>query len=181
MVFNLIVGLGNPGVMYSHTRHNIGWLVLDKLATSIHMAWTKSLKFNALIIKYITPTNTYIFLKPQTYMNLSGTSVVKAIHYFKINLDNVLIIHDDLYLDFLKIRWKIKGTAGGHNGIQNIIDCLNSDAFQRCKVGIRAQNMVHEPMKDFVLTQLNNEEQLQLQLSLPTIVAFIMNKLQLSL
>ena len=113
IVMKLVVGLGNPGNEYKNTRHNVGYIVVDNYLGSV--LWQK--KFQGLIYK----KNNTIFLKPTTYMNLSGISVKKVIDYYKIPIDNILIIHDDLDLPLGKYKIKFNSSSGGHNGIKSLI------------------------------------------------------------
>ena len=147
----LIVGLGNPGKKYENTRHNIGFLVLDKFLNS--KKW--STKFNGLYTEEIVNGEKVIFLKPQSFMNLSGGVVKKFVEYFDISIDNILIIQDDLDLDIGKFRIKYDSSAGGHNGIKDIINCLSTQKFLRLKVGI--SNAIGDT-KDYVLSSFSKKE-----------------------
>lgn len=148
----LIVGLGNPGQNYMKTRHNIGFMVLDNYLNQ--PCWQS--KFQALYTTLNINNEKVYFLKPQTFMNLSGDSVVEFIHYFKINPQDILVIHDDLDLPLGKYRIKINSTAGGHNGIKSLINRLGTNSFARLKIGIsRNQN---EDTKDYVLGKFTKEE-----------------------
>ncbi len=150
----LIVGLGNPGNEYTNTRHNIGFYYLDLLVDKLKLSYKE--KFDGLYVKTKINGNDVIFLKPQTYMNLSGESVVKFVNYFKIKNEDILVIHDDLDLDFGRIKLKENGSSGGHNGIKNIIVNLNSEDFKRLKIGI--SNNKEFDTKDYVLGKFSKEE-----------------------
>ena len=131
----LVVGLGNPGAKYESTRHNMGFLVADKLAQN------EKLKFNKLRFKAWTATwevggEKVLLMKPQTYMNLSGEAVGQAARFYKIPADHVLVISDDISLPAGKLRIRAGGSAGGHNGLKNIIQHLGTDRFPRIKVGV---------------------------------------------
>lgn len=148
----LIVGLGNPGQNYTKTRHNIGFMVLDNYLNQTN--WQS--KFQALYTTLNINNEKVYFLKPQTFMNLSGDSVVEFVHYFKINPQDILVIHDDLDLPLGKYRIKINSTAGGHNGIKSLINRLGTNSFARLKIGIsRNQNA---DTKDYVLGHFTQEE-----------------------
>jgi PTH1 family peptidyl-tRNA hydrolase len=127
----LIVGLGNPGKEYENTRHNLGFVVIDQLANKLNVELNKK-KFNGLYYQ----TQDYILLKPQTYMNNSGECIVAFLNYFQIELDNLLVIYDDIALPVGKFRYRLQGSAGGHNGVKNIIELLGSKHFKRLRIGI---------------------------------------------
>lgn len=128
----LIVGLGNPGKEYEKTRHNVGFLVLDAYLSSTN--WQK--KFDGLIQLQNIGGEKVLFLKPTTYMNLSGNSVLKAMQYYDLSIDDILIIQDDMDLEVGKYKLKKDSSAGGHNGIKSIISSLGTNAFSRLKIGI---------------------------------------------
>ncbi len=157
----LIVGLGNPGSQYKDTRHNVGFMCIDAfLATEgVKMAIDK--KFNAEISIISKNNSKVIVAKPLTYMNLSGNSVSAIANYYKINSENIIIIHDDLNLDFGKLRIKRKGSAGGQNGIKDIISKLATEDFNRLKFGIGLDQRI--PVKDYVLSKFSKNELIQLE------------------
>lgn len=136
-IMKLIVGLGNPGEKYQATRHNMGFRVLDELAETLNVSSFKT-GFNSCYQKVNFGEETLILMKPQTYMNLSGTAVKEIVDYYKIDLDDILVISDDVSLDVGRIRLREKGTSGGQKGLENIIQCLGSTQFKRLKVGIGA-------------------------------------------
>ncbi len=132
----IIVGLGNPGREYSNTRHNIGWEVIDALASE-HRIDVLEKKHKAIIGKGVIAGQKCILVKPQTYMNLSGESVRQVLDYYKVDEEQELIvISDDVSLDVGQIRIRKKGSAGGHNGLKSIIGHLGHDVFQRVKMGV---------------------------------------------
>ncbi|MCD6543301.1 MAG: aminoacyl-tRNA hydrolase [Flavobacteriaceae bacterium] len=152
----LIVGLGNIGSKYENTRHNIGFKILDKIAKNKKINWeTKKL---GDLSRFRYKGRTFILLKPNTFMNLSG----KAIKYWqnieKIPLENILIVTDDLNLPFGSIRLKTKGSAGGHNGLINTIDYLQTQNFSRLRFGVGAEYRKGNQI-DYVLGEWNDEEQ----------------------
>jgi len=130
----LIVGLGNPGKEYALTRHNIGFMVIDELIKDFNIDYRGGFKGD-YAVSDIFNKRVY-FLKPQTYMNLSGDSVSAIANYFKIETDNILVVHDDIDMEFGKFKLKKGGSSGGHNGIRSIITCLDSEDFIRAKCGI---------------------------------------------
>lgn len=148
IVMKLVVGLGNPGNEYKNTRHNVGYIVVDNYLGSV--LWQK--KFQGLIYK----KNNTIFLKPTTYMNLSGISVKKVIDYYKIPIDNILIIHDDLDLPLGKYKIKFNSSSGGHNGIKSLITELNTQNFCRLKIGISHDKNI--PTADYVTSNFSPTE-----------------------
>ncbi|MDY3281265.1 aminoacyl-tRNA hydrolase [Dysosmobacter sp.] len=133
----LVVGLGNPGEKYARTRHNMGFLTLDLLAEREHVKIDR-IKFKATTAQATVGGARCLLLKPQTYMNLSGEAVREAAQFYKIPADHVLVIYDDVSLPVGKIRVRPSGSAGGHNGIKNIIAHLGTDQFPRVKIGTGA-------------------------------------------
>ena len=133
----LVVGLGNPGEKYARTRHNMGFLTLDLLAEREHVKIDR-IKFKATTAQASLGGARCLLLKPQTYMNLSGEAVREAAQFYKIPADHVLVIYDDVSLPVGKIRVRPSGSAGGHNGIKNIIAHLGTDQFPRVKIGTGA-------------------------------------------
>jgi PTH1 family peptidyl-tRNA hydrolase len=134
MSFQLIVGLGNPGRQYEDTRHNIGFMVLDRLAADSGVAFQSSPKWQCHLAKL--PESGTLLLKPQTFMNLSGRAIRQVLAFHKWPPDSMLVIYDDAALPLGRLRFREKGSAGGHNGIKSIIEHLGSDSFPRLKIGI---------------------------------------------
>ena len=148
----LVVGLGNPGKEYNLTRHNVGFMILDNFLGDVK--W--STKFNGLYYERNINDEKYIFVKPQSYMNLSGSVVKKFINFYKIDSKDLLVIHDDLDLPVGKYRIKINSSAGGHNGIKDIISCLNTNEFVRLKIGISQNRNIDT--KDYVLGKFSKND-----------------------
>lgn len=148
----LIVGLGNPGKKYDLTRHNVGFMVLDNYLKDV----TLKEKFNGLYYKTNLFGEEVIFLKPLSYMNLSGVVVQKFAHFFKIESNNILIIRDDLDLELGKAKIKFDSSSGGDNGIKSIINSLNTKEFGQYKIGISNNKNVNKV--DFVLGKFNEGE-----------------------
>lgn len=163
----LIVGIGNPGKEYKNTRHNIGFNVLDNYASFHSVEITKE-KFNGLYVDFILNGEKIVLLKPLSYVNLSGIVVKKYVDYFNISIDDVLIISDDLDLDFGKIRLRLSGSSGGHNGLKSIEANLGTKNYKRMKFGI--SNNKNIDTKDYVLGSLSSEEDKKLKEILPTTV-----------
>jgi len=161
----LIVGLGNPGARYDHTRHNVGFMALEHFADSLgRVSWQE--KFNGRYSRCRLEGQTVLLAEPLTYMNRSGQFVAPLARYFKIPLQNILVLHDDLDLDFGRIKVVARGGSGGHNGIRSLIAELGSSDFARLKIGIgRPEKNDHGysiPIEQFVLSRFaqNEEEQL---------------------
>ena len=151
----LIVGLGNPGNEYENTRHNMGFILLDFFAEKHNIKINKE-KFNGLYAQTTINGEKVILLKPLSFMNLSGEVVEKYVNFYKINIDDILIINDDLDLDFGRIKLKMSGSSGGHNGLKNIILHLNTENFKRLKIGISKNKLIDT--KDYVLGKFKKEE-----------------------
>ena len=145
----LIVGLGNPGAKYEHTRHNMGFLTVDLLAEKVGPL--NKVKFKAAYNILNFADCKCLVMKPQTYMNLSGEAVREAAQFYKIPADHVLVIYDDVSLPVGKLRVRPTGSAGGHNGIKNIIAHLGTQEFPRIKIGVGAPDGVEKDMVDHVL------------------------------
>ncbi len=153
----IIVGLGNPSSRYEGTRHNIGFDVIDRISEEYHIP-VDTRKYRALIGKGVIDGTKVILAKPQTFMNLSGESVRELVDYYKIDEENELIVvYDDISLDVGKIRIRKKGSAGGHNGIKNIIAHLGHDVFMRVKVGVGEKPKGYD-LADYVLGHFSKEE-----------------------
>lgn len=132
----LIVGLGNPGSEYEHTRHNIGFDFIDELAYTLKTNFKPEKKFYGLLAKTILPEGVLWLLKPSTYMNKSGTSVQALANFYKIKPDEILVVHDELDIPCGQVRFKKGGSNGGHNGLKDIQSCLGSADFYRLRIGI---------------------------------------------
>lgn len=155
----LIVGLGNPGNEYNFTRHNSGFLALDFYAKIKGLDWEKHPKFGAIYLR----EGDKIFIKPQGFYNTSGVPVKAFLNFYKIPLEDLLIICDDFNLDFGKIRQREKGSAGGNNGLKSIIKELNTDEFPRLRIGTGNDELRKKlGDMDFVLSRFTPEEKAQL-------------------
>ncbi|OPJ61081.1 aminoacyl-tRNA hydrolase [Clostridium oryzae] len=131
----LIVGLGNPGSEYTGTRHNIGFGLVDLAAKKYNIVINR-IKFKGEYGEGKIGNEKVVLLKPQTYMNLSGESLAEVVKFYKIPLENIIVIYDDMSLQLGRLRIRPKGSSGGHNGIKSIIKCLGSDTFPRIKIGV---------------------------------------------
>ena len=154
----IIAGLGNPTKEYEGTRHNIGFSVIDKLADKYNISMNEK-KHKAICGKGMIEGEKVILLKPQTYMNLSGESVVDAVNFYKVDPEeDVIIIYDDIDLDVGKLRIRAKGSAGGHNGLKNIIAQLGHENFARIKMGVGEKPAGYD-LADYVLGHFSKEEE----------------------
>ena len=131
----LIVGLGNPGKEYELTRHNCGFRVVDQFVDDIGIDFNKK-DFDGTYAKFKLDDEDIVIFKPLTYMNLSGTAVQKIVHFFKIDLNDIVVVFDDLAIKPGEIRLRLEGSSGGQKGMQNIIDCLGSQNIKRIRIGI---------------------------------------------
>lgn len=157
----LIVGLGNPGQEYEKTRHNVGFLCLKYIAEKLDLTFKYEASFEAMVATKIIDGEKCFFVMPMTYMNLSGNAVSKICRYYKIDLKDFIVIYDDMDLPIGKLRLREKGSAGGHNGIKNIILCLGTDEFKRIRVGISSHANIDA--KDYVLGHFSKEDLLKLK------------------
>ena len=154
----IVVGLGNPGNEYTYTRHNTGFKVIDSLAEALKIEVRKR-KFGARLGTGEFAEKKLILLKPWKFMNLSGQVVATAVGFYKLDLNNLIVVTDDLALDPGKIRLRAKGTAGGHNGLADIIEKLGTNEFARCRVGIGSNiKEVSQNQVDYVLSKPNENQ-----------------------
>ena len=151
----LIVGLGNPGREYINKRHNVGFLVIDKLIEYYNCDNMKN-KFGGLYSETTINNEKVIFLKPQEYINLSGIVIKRYVDYFKIDISDILVINDDLDLKTGSIKIKMSGSSGGHNGLKNIEFCLGTKDYKRIKIGISNNKLIDT--KDYVLGKIDDDD-----------------------
>ena len=161
MIMYIIVGLGNPDDKYAKTRHNIGYDTIDYLADKYNIAMD-FMKHKAVCGKGIIAGEKVILAKPITYMNLSGESVRELVDYYKIDEDELIVIYDDIDLDVGHVRLRRKGSAGGHNGIKNIIAHLGTEEFARIKIGVGAKPKGWD-LVDHVLGRFSDEERVEVE------------------
>ncbi|MGT2667463.1 aminoacyl-tRNA hydrolase [Streptococcus rifensis] len=153
----MIVGLGNPGSKYHETRHNVGFMLVDKLAKAANETFTEDKVFKAEIATIRLNGEKIFLVKPTTFMNKSGEAVHALVTYFGLDIADVIIVYDDLDMEVGKVRFRQKGSAGGHNGIKSIIAHLGTQEFDRVKIGIgRPKNGV--PIHHHVLTRFENDD-----------------------
>ena len=148
----LIVGLGNIGEKYCFTRHNAGFMVLDKLALDKGFSFREESKLKCFLAK----SGDIIYIKPTTFMNLSGEAVRAVMDYYKIDVKDLLIIYDDIALDLGRMRFRANGSDGGHNGIKSIIKHVGTKEFDRLKIGIGPQPNI--PSENYVLQNFPKEQ-----------------------
>lgn len=161
----LIVGLGNPGTKYEMTRHNAGFLALDLFAIHNNVD-IKKLKYHSLVCDIKIGDKKCLLMKPQTFMNHSGEAVGEAAKFYKIPVENVIVISDDTTLDVGKIRIRRKGSAGGHNGLKSIIAHLGSENFPRVKIGVGKKPNAYMDLADWVLGRFPKEQEADLKAAL---------------
>lgn len=160
----VVVGLGNPGKQYENTRHNVGFNVIDILAKEYCISVSK-IKHKALIGEGRVGSEKVLLVKPQTYMNLSGETLIDIYNYYKVDMENIIVIYDDIDLDVGKIRIRKKGSGGTHNGMRSIIKCLGANDFPRVRVGV-SKPKPEQDLADFVLSRFRKEESDDVELGL---------------
>lgn len=147
----LVVGLGNIGDKYCFTRHNVGFMVVDKWAIMNDVTFKEEKKLKCMMTKFKRGFEDVMLIKPTTFMNLSGDAVIAVANYYKIDVEDIIIVYDDLSLELGKIRFRPNGSDGGHNGIKSVIKCLGTSNLARLKVGIGPQPPI--PAENFVLQE----------------------------
>ena len=152
----LIIGLGNPGNNYENTRHNMGWMAVDHFAKENDIEMHLEPKFQGIIGSFSINGEKSLLLKPVTFMNLSGESVIKVMNFYKIDVEDIIVISDDLDSPLGRIRLRAKGSAGGHNGHKNIAEHIGTEAYKRIKLGIDRSNVI--PVIDWVLKKFTKDE-----------------------
>lgn len=152
----VVVGLGNPGKDYTNTRHNVGFNTIDILAKRNNISLNK-IKFKSVYGEGFIGRHKVMLVKPQTYMNNSGISVREIAQFYKIAVEDIIVIVDDIDIDFAELRIRQKGSAGSHNGLKSIIYHLQDDKFPRVKIGIGKKHP-QQDLADFVLSRFSKEE-----------------------
>ena len=152
----LVIGLGNPGNNYENTRHNMGWMAIDQFAKDNNVEMHLEPKFQGILGSIVINNEKTILLKPVTYMNLSGESVIKVMNFYKIEADDILVISDDLDSPLGRVRLRAKGSAGGHNGHKNIAQHIGTENYKRIKLGIDRSDVI--PVIDWVLKKFTKDE-----------------------
>lgn len=151
MSISLVAGLGNPGRDYAETRHNLGWIVIDAFAAKLGLSWKTAAQFDAQVARWDRPgKGTCYLVKPQTFMNDSGTSVGALARFYKIAPESMVAIYDDLTIDLGLVKVSVTGSAGGHNGVASLLEHLGG-GFIRYRLGIGPKEPPQMDLKDFVL------------------------------
>lgn len=161
----LIVGLGNIGNKYTFTRHNVGFMLADSIALNNGLSFKENSRLKCFMTTLRNGSDDYIIIKPTTFMNLSGEAVRAVMDYYKISIEDILIVYDDLSLEIGKIRFRANGSDGGHNGIKSVIQHLGTKNVARLKIGIGPQPNL--PSEVFVLQNFSKEELETLKTVLP--------------
>jgi peptidyl-tRNA hydrolase, PTH1 family len=170
MFLSLVAGLGNPGRSYEHTRHNLGWVVLDALARKHDLAWKHAPQFDAEIARWdLGAGRTRWLVKPLTFMNDSGRSVAAVARFYKIEPPAIGAVYDDLTIDLGLVKVSLTGSAGGHNGVASLLEHLGG-GFVRYRIGIGPKQPAQMDMADFVLGKFTPEQQLIVTQKLDTYV-----------
>ena len=155
----LFVGLGNPGRAYENTRHNLGFMTVAKFAEDLGWSFKREKRLQSLLAKGVINGVTVVLLQPETYMNLSGQAVRNTMDYYKIESIEIVVVCDDMAVPFGTLRFRPKGSSGGHNGLKSIIGSLGSDQFARLRMGIGKVKIDNkQSIEDFVLSPFSYEE-----------------------
>lgn len=154
----IIAGLGNPGSQYDLTRHNAGFMAVDKIAEEYKVKVDR-IKFKSLCNTFEMKGKKVLLMKPQTFMNLSGQSITEAMNFYKVPIENVIILCDDISLEPSKLRIRRKGSDGGHNGLKNIIYLSGKDTFPRIRIGVGQKPHPDYDLADWVLSRFTQNEQ----------------------
>lgn len=154
----IVCGLGNPGAKYEMTRHNVGFAAIDLLAEKLGLGRLTRTRCRAVCGTARVGDKTVLLMKPQTYMNLSGEAVIQAVKFYKIAPDHVIVVSDEMSLPIGKLRIRTKGSAGGHNGLKNIIAHLGTDSFPRIRIGVGAPPHPDYDVADWVLSVFRNKD-----------------------
>ena len=154
----LIVGLGNPGLQYEKTRHNAGFMAVDALTERLGIK-TDKYKFHAKIAEAAVSGRKCIIMKPETYMNNSGEAVEEARAFYKLDIDHIIVIYDDISLEPGQMRIRRKGSDGGHNGVKSIIHLTGEDTFPRIKIGVGKKPHPKFDLADWVLSRFSEQDQ----------------------
>ena len=154
----VVAGLGNPGPEYSNTPHSIGFEVVDALARETAAEWRRAAAFKGEMAMAMTPAGTTILVKPMTFMNLSGDCVAPVVKYHNATPADLVVVSDDIDLPVGRIRIRVGGSAGGHNGLKSVIACLGSEQFPRIRLGVGAPPHEDYDMADWVLSSFKNQD-----------------------
>lgn len=167
-ISHIVVGLGNPGAQYVHTRHNAGFLAIDYICQKYNARVNKS-AHKGLVGEATIGGKRVLLVKPQTFMNLSGECVRAVLDFYKISPDNLIIIYDDISLDVGRLRVRRDGSAGGHNGIKSILEHLGTKTFPRIKIGVGQKPHPDYDLASWVLSEFKDDELKALEGTFPTV------------
>jgi PTH1 family peptidyl-tRNA hydrolase len=171
MSFSLVAGLGNPGRAYAATRHNAGFMVVDALAAKLGLAWQTQPSFEAETTRWdLAPDHAVLLAKPLTFMNESGRSVQKIAAFHKIPSASIVVVHDDLNLALGSVKVSVRGSAGGQNGVADLIQRMGEE-FVRYRIGIGPKNPPQMDLKDFVLAPFSSEQLTLLTQNIPPFIS----------
>jgi PTH1 family peptidyl-tRNA hydrolase len=171
MSFSLVAGLGNPGRAYAATRHNAGFMVVDALAAKLGLAWQTQPSFEAETTRWdLAQDHAVLLAKPLTFMNESGRSVQKIAAFHKIPSASIVVVHDDLNLALGSVKVSVRGSAGGQNGVADLIQRMGED-FVRYRIGIGPKNPPQMDLKDFVLAPFSSEQLTLLTQNIPPFIS----------
>lgn len=170
MSLSLVAALGNPGREYEHTRHNLGWVVVDALAKKHGLAWKHVAQFEAEIARWDAAGRTVWLMKPQTFMNATGRAVAALARFYKLEPAAIVAVYDDLTIDLGLIKVTTSGSAGGHNGVASLLEHVG-DGFARYRLGIGPKQPAQMDMADFVLGRFTPEQQITVNQKLDYTVA----------
>ena len=158
MSVTLIAGLGNPGKEYAGTRHNLGFVLVEALAAAEGLKWKNETRFEAAVARWdVRPGVTRLLIKPQTYMNDSGSALRRLLDFHKVPVEQLIVAYDDLTIEVGRLKISVRGSAGGHNGVASLLEHLGS-GFVRYRLGIGAARPAEMDLKDFVLGKFSPEE-----------------------
>ena len=168
MIIRLIIGLGNPGLKYEKTRHNAGFWLVDSLANTFIQKMNRSIHFNAMLTKIGIDGQKIWLVEPQTFMNFSGQSVSSIAKFYKIKVEEILVVHDELDLPAGSVKLKEGGSSNGHNGLKSVTDSLGSNNYWRLRLGIGHPRMLNIQQKvvDFVLQNPSKDEKFLIEKSI---------------
>ena len=164
-----VFGLGNPGRQYHNHRHNVGYMVLDELARAWGYGFKRSFRLSAFVVQKSIGPDEAVLIKPRTYMNNSGRCVVKCLGYYKSSLYDALIIYDDVDLPLGEVRFRKKGSSGGHRGMQSIMECLGTEEIDRLRVGVGKDP--DRDTADYVLSDFHAREETELKEAISRAIA----------
>jgi len=161
MSISVLAGLGNPGGDYEGTRHNVGFHVIDALAARESLSWSSDRHANVLTARWNREGRTLLLVKPQSYVNESGFAIRRLLDFHKLSVSSLAVIYDDLTLDVARLKVTVSGSAGGHNGVQSLLDHLEN-GFVRFRIGIGPRKPPQIDLKDFVLGKIPAEDRTQI-------------------